>query len=138
MEKYSSAICEIKYHIIWCPKYRKEFLVGDFKDYLKNILEVICNSRRWEIIEMEIMPDHIHIFLTTQPYESPTNIVKVLKGVSARQMYKRFSNLKNHLRKGHIWSPSYYVGTAGNMSADTIQQYIRSQTKEGSRNSSTH
>lgn len=128
MEKYSSAICEIKYHIIWCPKYRKEFLVEEFKDYLKNILEIICTSKNWKIIELEIMPDHIHLFISAPPYESPTNIVKVLKGISAKQMYKRFSDLKYHLRKGHIWSPSYYVGTAGNMSADIIIQYIRNQT----------
>jgi len=137
MEKYSSAICEIKYHIIWCPKYRKEFLVGEVKEYLENILNTICETRNWKIIEKEIMPDHIHIFISAPPYDSPTNIIRILKGVSARQMYKRFSKLASHFRKGHLWSPSYYIGTAGNMSAETIQQYIQNQTKGGSRNSST-
>jgi len=129
MERYSSATCEIKYHIIWCTKYRKEILKGEVGEYFKNIISVICESKNWKIIEQEIMPDHIHIFISAPPYDAPTNIVRVLKGVSARQMYKRFSDLKYDLRKGHIWSPSYYVGTAGNMSAETIKKYIQNQTK---------
>ena len=68
-----------------------------------------------------------NIFISAPPYDSPTNIVKVLKGILARQLYKRFPELKFGLRKGHIWSPSYYVGTAGNMSAKTIQKYIQNQ-----------
>ena len=124
MEKYSSATCEIKYHIIWCPKYRKNLLVGEIKDYFENIIEVICESKKWQIIEKEIMPDHIHLFITAPPYDSPTNIVKVLKGVSAKQMYKKFSDLKYQLRKGHIWSPSYYVGTAGSVTKESIKKYI--------------
>jgi len=137
MKKYSSAMCEIKYHIIWCSKYRKEILKDEVGDYFKNIIGVICESKNWQIIEKEVMPDHIHIFISTPPYDAPTNIIKVLKGVSARQIYKRFPELKYELRKGHIWSPSYYIGTAGNMSAETIKKYIQNQTKSDGRNSPT-
>lgn len=134
MEKYSSAVCEINYHLIWCPKYRKEILVGNIKDFLKVQLQTICDSKSWKVIEMEIMQDHIHIFISAPPYDSPTNIIRVLKGVSARNLYKEFKDLKNGFRKGHIWSPSYYVGTAGKLSAETIKKYIQEQ---GGVNSST-
>jgi len=134
MKKYSSAVCEINYHLIWCPKYRKEILVGKIKDFLKVQIHTICDSKNWKIIEMEIMPDHIHIFISSPPYDSPTNIIKVLKGVSARSLYQEFKELKNGFRKGHIWSPSYYVGTAGKLSAETIKKYIQEQ---GGVNSST-
>lgn len=136
MEKYSSATCEINYHIIWCPKYRKKLLVGELGDYFKSLIQTICESRKWKIIEIEVMPDHVHIFISAPPYDSPTDIVKVLKGVSAKQLYSKFSKLKQQLRKGHVWSPSYYVGTAGKMSAETIRKYIQSQSN-GGRNSST-
>ena len=138
MKTYSSASCEISYHIIWCSKYRKKILKDAVGNYFKNVIEVICESKNWEIIEKEIMPDHIHIFISVLPYDSPTNIVKVLKGISARQLYKKFPELKFGLRRGHIWSPSYYVGTAGNMSAETIKKYIQNQTKSPPRNSPTH
>lgn len=136
MERYSSANCEINYHLIWCPKYRKEILKGDVKKYLDTQLKTICDSRNWKIIEMEIMPDHIHIFISAPPYDSPTNIIRVLKGVSARNLYKEFGDLKKGFRRGHIWSPSYYVGTAGKLSAETIRKYIQEQSKGGV-NSST-
>jgi len=132
MKTYSSASCEINYHLIWCSKYRKNILVGEVEKYVENILNVICDSKNWEIIEKEIMPDHIHIFISAPPYDSPTNIIKVLKGISARQLYKRFPELKFGLRRGHIWSPSYYVGTAGNVSAETIKKYIEEQKSNSS------
>ena len=81
METTSSSHYNINYHFVWCPKYRKGILKGDVKDYLKNILETICISKGWKIIEMEIMPDHIHLFLSSPPYESATGIIKILKNI---------------------------------------------------------
>ena len=140
MEKAnSSSVCNINYHFVWCPKYRKKVLDGALGSALQKIIEAICISRNWEIIELKVMPDHIHLFVSPMPYDSPTAIIKILKGVSARLLFKQYPELVKNFRRGHIWSPSYYIGTAGNMSAETIQRYIQQQeTQDGrfKRNSS--
>jgi putative transposase len=138
MEKtLSSAVYNINYHFVWCPKYRKPILKGNIAKTLKQLLETICESKNWEVLELNIQPDHIHLFLNAPPYENPTGIIKVLKGVSALQLFKTVPSLKTKMRKGHLWSPSYYVGTAGHVSADTIAKYIKNQERGDSRNSST-
>ena len=127
--KTNSSTYNINYHFVWCPKYRKNLLVGDVKDFTKSIIETICLSKNWKLLEMEIMPDHLHLFISAPPYESPTGIIKVLKGTSAIQIFKKFTGLRKQLRKGHIWSPSYYVGTAGTVTAETIRRYIQEQER---------
>jgi len=81
---------------------------------------------------MEVMPDHIHVFISAPPFEAPTDIVKVLKGVTARRLFMEFPDLKKKLWKGSVWSPSYYVGTAGHVSAETIKRYIEEQKSNSS------
>lgn len=127
MGKTSSSVYNINYHFVWCPKYRKNILRGEIRKSLKDILETICLSKGWKLLELQIQPDHIHIFLSSPPYESPTGIIKVLKGTSAIQIFKKYSKLRKELRKGHIWSPSYYVGTAGKVTEETIKKYIQEQ-----------
>lgn len=127
MGKTSSSVYNINYHFVWCPKYRKELLKDKIKDFVEDTLKTICLSKGWKILEIQVMPDHIHLFISTPPYESPTGIVKVLKGTSAIQIFKKFTRLRKDLRKGHIWSPSYYVGTAGKVTEETIKRYIQEQ-----------
>lgn len=79
---------------------------------------------------MEVMPDHVHIFLSAPPKIAPAVIAKILKGASARMLFTQHPELKKKLWGGHLWNPSYYVGTAGDMSKETIQRYIETQ-KEG-------
>jgi len=136
MRKTSSSVYNINYHFVWCPKYRKKILKKEIKEFTEEILRTICLSKGWELLEIEVMPDHIHLFISTPPYESPTGIIKVLKGTSAIRIFKQFSGLKKDLRKGHIWSPSYYVGTAGKVTTETIKRYIQNQER-GGLNSST-
>jgi len=136
MEKTTSSHYNINYHFVWCPKYRKEFLVGEIASFTQNIIETICSSKKWKLLELQIMPDHIHLFISTPPYENPTGIIKVLKGTTAIQIFKKFPKNRLKFRKGHIWSPSYYVGTAGTVTAETIKKYIKEQERENNRNSS--
>lgn len=126
MRKLTSSTFNINYHMVWCPKYRKSVL-GKYEKELRNILETICITKGWEIKELQIMSDHIHLFISTQPYESPSGIIKVLKGTSAIQLFKNYPELRKDFRKGHVWSPSYYVGTAGSVTAQSIEKYIREQ-----------
>lgn len=126
MRKYSSSVCNINYHFVWCTKYRKPYLAGISKD-VKSMLEKICLNRGWTIKELRVMPEHVHLFLEAPPYDSPTGIIKVLKGTTAIWIFKKYSDSSINFRKGHVWSPSYYVGTAGHVSAKTIERYIREQ-----------
>lgn len=135
----SSAVFNINYHIVWCPKYRKSILLDEIADFLSDQLKTIAQSREWQVLEMEIMPDHIHLFISVQPFVSPTDIVKVLKGVTAKRMFEKFPKLKkDEFWKSGLWSPSYYVGTAGHVTAEIIKRYIDGVTnRKGKGNSST-
>lgn len=128
----SSAVYNINYHIVWCPKYRKEVLVGDIKTFLEDQLETIAATKGWGILEMQVMPDHIHLFISAPPSDSPMGIVKVLKGVTALRLFKKHPELKREYWNGHLWSPSYYVGTAGHVSAEAIRKYIENQRTDSS------
>jgi putative transposase len=139
-KKGSSAVFNINYHIVWCTKYRRKVLNGSYATALEGIIRTTCDARGWDLIELRVMDDHIHAFLSAPPIESPTGIVKILKGVSARQMFLLYPDLRGSFWGGHLWSPSYYVGTAGHVSAEVIERYIREQCSEeqsGRRNSST-
>lgn len=132
MGRTSSAVYNINYHIVWCPKYRKEILIGKLKEFLEEQIQTIALTKNWEVLELQVMPDHIHLFISAPPSDSPTGIVKVLKGVTALQLFKKHPELKKEYWGGHIWSPSYYVGTAGHVSAETIQKYIENQKTDSS------
>ncbi len=133
MGKTSSAVYNINYHIVWCPKYRKSILKGKIREFVKEQIHTISETKGYKVLELKIMPDHIHLFISAPPFESPTNIVKILKGVSGLRLFKKYPELKKDYWKGHIWSPSYYVGTAGQISARTIEQYIKRVEEEGKR-----
>jgi putative transposase len=133
MEKrISSAVYLINYHFVWCLKYRKPILIEGFGKTVEETIRTICLTKNWEILELKIMPDHIHLFLSSPPYNSPMGIIKVLKGVSAKHLYSVYPELRSIFRKGSIWSPSYYVGTAGNVASETILKYIQEQERRNS------
>ena len=119
-----NCVYQTAYHVVWCPKYRKPVLTGDVPVFLRAALDTIADGHGWEILSLEIQPDHVHLFLSIPPADAVATAVKLLKGITARQLFVRFPELKLSLWGGHLWSPSYYVGTAGNVSAETIQRYI--------------
>ena len=135
MEKTtSSAKYNINYHFVWCPKYRRAILFGERINFLTLIINNMARERGWEILELKIMSDHIHLFISAPPVFSPTKVIQLLKGRSAREMFLQFPELRSIQRRGHLWSQSYNVGTAGNVSEQSIRRYIQEQEKE--RNSS--
>jgi putative transposase len=88
------------------------------------MLDRICLERKWHIITKEIQQDHIHLFVSIPPAIAIANAVKILKGATARWLFLQFPALKKRLWNGNLWSLSYYVGTAGNVSSETIKHYI--------------
>lgn len=107
-------------------------MAGKVAETTKEVLLALCEKRGYEVRAIEVMPDHIHLFISAEPKVSLTEVAKAIKGGSARAIFTKHPELRKQLWKGHLWNPSYFVGTAGNISAETIQRYIESQTvKEG-------
>jgi putative transposase len=111
---------ELYYHIVFIPKYREPRLTGATKERLKTIFAEICDDKDLELVEVEIMPDHVHLFVGSPPRNEPSLLVNWLKGISARYYNQRYDDRIK-------WTRSYYVGTAGNVSKDAVEQYIREQ-----------
>ena len=113
------------YHFIWCPKYRRPVLVNDVDKRLRELLIEKSKEHMWVIEQMEIMPDHVHIFIKTTVNDSPSFIVNQLKGYSSNVLRKEFSTLKTRIPT--LWTRSYYCETVGHISEDTIKKYIQEQ-----------
>jgi len=111
----------INYHLVWIPKYRHPVLVGEVADHLEDILHIIAEKKGVEILSLEIMPDHIHLFISSPPQHAPSLLINWFKGISAR-MYNYWYN-----HDPIKWTNSYYVGTAGTVTAETIRKYIEEQ-----------
>lgn len=116
----------IVYHIIWCPKRRRRVLQGKVAERLKQIIHEVANENAWEIIEFAIQPDHVHLFLRSNPYTLPTDIARLIKGRSSHMLREEFPAL---MRMPSLWTRSTFYSTAGNVSAETIQNYIERQSK---------
>ena len=119
-----NCVYQTAYHVVWCPKYRKRILTGKVAETLSEVLDDVCTKRGFAILSKEIQPDHVHFFVSIPPAVSVAEAVKIFKGASARTLFVRHPELKKQLWDGHLWSPSYCVGTAGNVSAETIRKYI--------------
>jgi putative transposase len=116
------------YHIIFCPKYRRKVLTGEIEARLREALLEKAMASGWEIAKLEIMPDHVHLFVKAHPVDAPHFIVGQLKGYSAHQLRQQFPELKR--RMGTLWTRSYYIETIGHISEPTILKYIENQKRE--------
>ena len=131
--KGNSCVYNINYHIVFCPKYRKKVLNESIKEDLEIIFKSVISSNDWKLLELEVMPDHVHLFVSAHPKQSPLEIVKKLKGISARLIFKKYPKFqKKEFWGKHLWSGGYYVGTAGIVTAESIQKYILAQTNANS------
>lgn len=134
-EQYHSAShCKylVQYHIIWCPKFRFSVLQGGADMELKRILREICSRYGYCIKALEVMPDHIHIFVDAPQTVAPCDVARTLKSISAIEMFKTFPRLKRFYAKcGVLWSRGYFISTAGHISESTVVQYIEEQKKHG-------
>jgi len=121
----TTSVVNINYHIIWCPKYRRKVLVDGIDERLKVILKEIATKMKCSVKEIEVMPDHVHLFLQATPTVPVHLIVKQLKGESGRILRQEFPVLNSKLPC--LWTRSYYCETIGCISEDTVKQYIENQ-----------
>ena len=105
----------------------KQVFKDKIESRLKEILYQVAEDKEFIIETMEIMSDHVHLFVTAHPKISPSYIVKMAKGITGRLLLKEFTNLKQQLYKGHLWNKSYYIETQGNISEESVKQYIENQ-----------
>jgi putative transposase len=117
----------IQYHIVWCVKYRHKILVEEIDARLKEILVQIASDNNFTISEIESDSDHIHLLVDCTPQHSIPSMIKALKGVSARLLFKEFPKIKKKLWGGNLWNPSYFVATVSEHTEAQIRSYIQSQ-----------
>jgi len=122
-----TAVFNVNYHFVWCVKYRKKVLIGEIETKLKGLLLKIAVDNDFLIRNMEIMPDHVHVFASAHPKYAPGHLYKILKGTTARILFSEFKELKEKLYKGHLWAPTTYVETIGHISEATVVKYIEEQ-----------
>ena len=122
-------IYNFHYHLIWVTKYRnKTFTTDALANEMKEILSGIAEANKIVIENMEVMPDHVHMLISFPPSKAPTSAIKALKGRSAYMFLKRHPEIRqSQYWGGHLWSPSYYMSTLGNMIKDVVERYINDQ-----------
>ncbi len=119
------AVYVINYHLGWRPKYRRAVPTSLAASRLSELFKEIADRWGFEIISQEVMPDHVHLFVSAPPKYSPARIAQLFKGTTSRVLRLEFPELKRHINKaGTFWSPGYYIGTAGHVSSATIRRYI--------------
>ena len=120
-----NVVFSCKYHVIWCPKYRRPVLVGGIAKRLKKIMAEAVAETTGEIIEMQVMPEHVHLLLEVDPQYGVHRLVKRIKGLSSRLLRTEFPKLRSRLPT--LWSNSYFVFTVGGAPLAVIRQYIEDQ-----------
>lgn len=121
----NTTVYNLGYHLIWCPKYRRPVLVGDVEKRLKELLLEKAKEIGVEIAELEVMPDHVHLFVKPAPTAAPHWVVQQFKGFSSHELRKEFPWLKSRLPT--LWTRSYYVESVGHISEDSVKRYIEEQ-----------
>ena len=125
------AVYDIKYHLVWIPKYRKDVLRGEVGEYLKEVFQRIAEEYELVIDTMEVMEDHVHIFVEVTPRHSPARVVQIMKSISAREVFKEYPEIRKQLWAGELWNDGYFVRSVGDkVTADIIRKYIKYQTHE--------
>lgn len=120
-------VYSIQYHVVWCVKYRHKVLIDNIDTRLKELLHQIATDNGFTISEIKSDCDHVHLLMDCTPQHSIPSIIKALKGVSARLLFKEFPQLKKELSGDHLWNPSYFVATVSEQTEAQIRQYIQNQ-----------
>lgn len=120
-----NVVFDCSFHVVWCPKYRREVLVAGVDTRLKEIIHAVCKENDCELPEIEVMPDHVHILVECDPQFGIHRLVKAIKGRSSRLLRQEFPSLRSRLPT--LWTNSYFVCTTGGAPIAKIKQYIQNQ-----------
>jgi putative transposase len=127
LRRTSHAVYDTSYHLVWCPKYRKKlFDPLELRKRAEQLIREISEEYGFEIEQMEIARDHVHILLSFPPKYSIGNVVRTIKSKSAIGLFREFPQIKRRLWAGQLWEDGYFARTVGNrMTQETIEQYIK-------------
>jgi putative transposase len=123
----AGAAHDLGYHVVWCPKYRRPVLTGAIAARCDELLRAKCAEHGWQVVALEVMPDHVHLFVKAHPGDSPAHLANQLKGFTSRILRAEFDSLRSRLPT--LWSRSYFAATVGTVSAATVRQYIETQNE---------
>ncbi len=121
----AGAVFSLKYHLVWCPKYRRSVLEGGVSRRLDEIVRRVASELDATVLGLEVMPDHVHLFVESDPRWAVAGLVGRFKGATSRQLRAEFPHLRSKLPT--LWSRSYYAGSVGAVSEATIRRYIAAQ-----------
>jgi putative transposase len=121
----AGSVYSLKYHLVWCSKYRRNVLVGTITDELRSLICQKAQELGVTIEALEIMPDHVHLFIESDPTEAPQRLANQFKGYTSRIMRLKFPQLRSRIPS--LWSRSYYVGSIGHVCEETVKRYIEMQ-----------
>lgn len=125
--KNAGSVFSLKYHFVWCPKYRRKVLVNSVADDLRTLLYEKAEQLGAIIEALEILPDHVHLFVSADPTAAPHYLANQFKGYTSRLLREKHPHLKSRLPS--LWSRSYYVGSIGHVSDETVRRYIDEQRR---------
>ena len=126
-QRNSGAVYTLKYHLVWCPKYRRKVLVDTVADDLRSLLYQKAEQLKVTVEALEIMPDHVHLFISAPPTEAPHRLANQFKGYTSRVLRGKYPELRSRLPS--MWSRSYYIGSIGQVSEKTVKAYIEAQRR---------
>lgn len=121
----NNVVYQCAYHVVWCPKYRRPVIEGTVDARLKQIIREVCAERECNLIELETMPDHVHLLVECDPQYGIHRLVKQVKGRSSRLLREEFPSLKRRLPT--LWTNSYFVATIGGAPLEIVKQYVENQ-----------
>lgn len=128
VRKARHAKYNINYHLVWIPKARAKVMNRPFSGDIEKAIKIKCKSREWKLLAIQVMPDHVHLFVSAPPKWAPAKIVQELKGFTSWMMRRKYATLRKY-REKELWAPSYYCGTAGHVSQEQVARYIEEQTR---------
>ena len=124
-------VFRLMYHFVWIPKYRNKVFSEPYRGSLKEIINKIGYDYNIEIVELEIPIDHIHMVVRSEPKRCPSEMMQIIKSISAREFFRMYPEIRSrYFWGGKLWTQSYYVETIGNSNEATIRQYVRDQLKK--------
>lgn len=128
LRRNSHHVFRIMYHFVWIPKYRHKIFIEPYRESLKLIIKKIGYDYNIEIVELEMPSDHVHMVVKSEPKVSPSDIMQIIKSISARSFFKLYPQIKRkYFWEGKLWTQSFFVETVGNTNDKIIREYVQNQ-----------
>lgn len=121
----NNVVYRCTFHVVWCPKYRRKVITGPVDARLKEIIREVCAEKDCPIVELETMPDHVHLLVTCDPQYGIHRLVKTIKGRSSRMLRQEFPSLRSRIPT--LWTNSYFVATVGGATLEVVKRYVEDQ-----------